>query len=195
MNIFKELRKLYRNRKYEQTPTGVLFMPATIELRREMTHWTGKCSLSEATDAITDPNRVVNQGLDHILDGILSNGTVFPNWYIAPYKNNYTPQAGDTGLDFPTAGKSNEATTEYSEPSRVLWVDAGPASQVISNTASPAIFTFTTTVNIFGAFMVSGSTKGATSNTLLAGSLFTSVRPMDNGSQLNIVYQFTIADV
>lgn len=195
MNILRELRKYIRNHKWEKTPTGILFTPATVEVRQEMIHWTGDCPMAEATDLRSDPNRVVNQGLDLFLTGSLLNGTVFPNWYIAPFKNNYTPQAGDTGADLPTVGKANEATTEYTQATRVLWAGAAPVAQTTSNTASPATFTFNTTVNIYGGFIISGSTKGSTANTVVAASLFNSLRPMDNGSQLNIVYQFTIADV
>jgi hypothetical protein len=142
----------------------------------------------EVIDSWDSSNIVVNQGLNYILDAALSNGTIIPTWYIGLFKNNYTPVAADVKSTFTGAGVANEASSEYSETVRPTWVDAGPVTQSISNSASPAVFTFTAAVTIFGAFMTSTSTKGDTAGTLLAASKFTTSKVMAIADQLNISY-------
>lgn len=139
-------------------------------------------------DSWDSKNIVVNEGLNYILDASLSNGTVIPSWFIGLFKNNYTPVATDTKALFTGVGVGNESSTDYSEATRPSWVDAGPITQSISNSASPAVFTFTAAVTIFGAFMTSTSVKGDTAGTLLAASKFTTSKVMAIADQLNISY-------
>jgi hypothetical protein len=139
-------------------------------------------------DSWDTSNIVVNQGLNYILDAALSNGVIIPTWYIGLFKNNYTPIATDVKATFTGSGVANEATTEYSETIRPTWVDAGAASQSISNSASPAVFTFASAVTIYGALMTSTNTKGDTAGTLLAAAKFTTSKVMAIADQLNISY-------
>lgn len=139
-------------------------------------------------DSWDTSNIVVNQGLNYILDAALSNGTIIPTWYLGLFKNNYTPVASDIKSTFTGSGVANEATTEYSETIRPTWVDAGSVTQSISNSASPAVFTFSAAVTIYGALMTSTSTKGDTAGTLLAAAKFTTSKVMAIADQLNISY-------
>ena len=142
-------------------------------------------------DTWQSENIIVNQGLNYILDSALSNGTVIPTWYIGLFKNNYTPLSTETMALFPGAGVGNESTTEYSESTRPLWNDTGASSQSISNSTNPAVFTFTAGVTIYGAFLASSSTKGATTGTLLSASKFGTSKTMASSDQLNIGYTIT----
>lgn len=147
-------------------------------------------------DSWEDKNIVVNQGLNYILDAALSNGTALSPWYIGIFKNNYTPVAGDTMSTFPNSGVANESTTDYSESARPTWTDAGALSQSITNSASPAIFTFTaSTTTIYGAFLTSSSTKGGTTGTLLAASKFSTSRTLLVSDVLNVSYTITSSSV
>lgn len=194
--MHKDIVKAYNNNQYELTETGGVLIPKLgVGVDGVFHHWLGKGGKNaEGADFQESPNIVVNQGLNYFLDSALSGGTVFTTWYIAPFKANYTPLAGDTGTDFPTGAKGDEAT-EYDELNRVTWVDAGPSAQSITNSAAPSVFTFNASVSVYGAFMVSGSTKSSTSDTLLAASRFAAVRNLVATDILNVTYTLNIADV
>jgi hypothetical protein len=149
----------------------------------------------EVIDTWKEPNLVVDQGLTYILDTALSGGTQLNNWYIGIFKNNYTPVAADTAATFPGVGAALEAISEYSEAARPSWVEAGVTAKTITNTASPAVFTFASGVTIYGAFLVNTSTKGGTTGTLAAASKFSSSRVMLTGDKLNVTYTLVISSV
>ena len=146
-------------------------------------------------DTWEEPNIVVNEGLDYTLDSAFSAGTPITAWYLGLFKNNYTPQATDVALTFPGAGVANEATTEYSEATRRAWTEAGVVSRVITNSASPATFTFASNISIYGAFLVSTNTKAGTTGKLAAASKFASVRSMLTADVLSVNYTLTISSV
>lgn len=145
----------------------------------------------EVIDTWQEPNLVVDEGINYALDAAFSGGTPITTWYIGLFKNNYTPVAGNVAASFPNEGVANEANTEYDEATRPAWTEAGVTAKVISNTASPAVFTFNTAVTIYGAFLVSTNTKGGTSGTLAAASKFTASRAMLNADVLNVTYTLT----
>lgn len=142
----------------------------------------------EVIDTWQEPNLVVDEGLNYALDVAFSGGSASTNWYIGIFKNNYTPLAANVAATFPGAGVANEATTEYSEATRPAWTEAGVSAKTITNSASPAVFTFTGTVSIYGAFLVSTNTKGGTTGILAAASKFASVRNMLSTDKLNVTY-------
>lgn len=144
-------------------------------------------------DTWEEPNLVVDQGLNYALDSAFSGGTSITSWYVGVFKNNYTPTSVDVASTFAGAGVANEATTEYSESTRPAWTEAGVSSKTITNSASPAVFTFTSGVTLYGAFLISGSTKGGTTGTLAAASKFSSSRAMLSGDKLNVTYTLTIS--
>jgi hypothetical protein len=144
----------------------------------------------EVIDTWESYNIVVNQGLNYILDSALSAGSVITSWYIGLFKNNYTPLTTDVASTFTGVGVANESTSDYSEATRPVWSEAGASSQSITNTASPANFTFTagSPVTIYGAFLSSSSTKGGTTGTLLAASKFSSSKTLSASDILVVSY-------
>jgi len=138
-------------------------------------------------------NIVVDEGLNYALDAAFSGGTTITSWYVGIFKNNYTPLSTDTAATFPGAGVANEANAEYSEITRPAWTEAGVAAKSITNSAAPAVFTFTSAVSIYGAFLVSTNTKGGTTGTLGAASKFSAVRNMLIGDVLNVTYTLNIS--
>lgn len=139
-------------------------------------------------------NIVVNEGLNHILDVALSAAAQNSVFYVGIYSNNYTPQATDVMATFAGVGVADEISTEVDETVRQTWVDAGAAAQVISNTASPAVFTANTTVSAYGAFLSSDNVMGGTSGVLVAASKFAAVRNLLTTDTLNVTYTLNIAD-
>lgn len=149
----------------------------------------------EVIDTWNEPNIVVDQGLNYILGAGMAGTSPLTTWYIGIFKNNYTPLSTDTAALFPGAGVGGESTTEYTETVRPTWTTTGVSAKVITNTASPAVFTFNTPVSIYGGFLISSSVKGGTTGTLAAASKFTSVRAMLAADVLNVTYNLTISSI
>lgn len=147
----------------------------------------------QVIDSWDDTNIVVDEGLNYILDAAFSAGTPLTAWYVGLFKNNYTPVYNNVASTFAGAGVANEVTSEYSEGTRPLWVDAGAAAKTITNTASPAVFTFGTGVTVYGAFLISNSTKGGLTGTLASASKFSTSRVMLTGDKLNVTYSLTVS--
>jgi len=147
----------------------------------------------EVIDTWASKNIVVDQGLVYALNSAVSNVAQVSNWYLALYKNNYTPIATDTAADIGGAGKGDEATVEYDEGTRGAYAPTTTNAKVVINT--PVAFTFNTAVDIYGGFMISESAKGGVTGTLLAASKFPSVKQMGISDILNVTYELTIADL
>lgn len=142
----------------------------------------------EVIDKWEDHNIVVDEGLNYILDSALSGATPATTHYVGLFKNNYTPISTNVMATFPGAGIANEANTEYDEASRPTWSEAGVSAKTITNSASPATFTFNTPVTIYGAFLSSNATKAGTSGVLISAAKFSAARSMLAADVLNITY-------
>ena len=139
-------------------------------------------------DTWQEDNIVVDEGLNYILDSALSGAAANTTHYVGLFKNNYTPISTNVMSTFPGAGVANEANTEYNEATRPTWTEAGVSAKTITNSASPAAFTFNTSVTIYGAFLASNSTKAGTSGNLISAAKFSASRSMLNLDILNITY-------
>lgn len=133
-------------------------------------------------DTWQEKNIVVNTGLNYILDAALSGGTVNTSHYIGLFSNNYTPIASTLITNL------TEVNAKYDETTRPTWIEAGSASQTITNSASPASFTFNASETVYGAFLISNNTKGGTTGTLIAASRFSASRSMLATDVLNVTY-------
>ena len=164
----------------EQTKIGGIFTYSHIRDGKIIDQW-------------EQPNIVVDEGLNYMLDAALSGGSVLTAWYVGLFKNNYTPISTNVMATFPGAGVANEADAELTNTTRPIWTDAGASAKVITNTASPAVITFASDIPIYGAFLSSSSVQSGTSGVLLAASKFSAVRNMLTADQLSIVYSLTIS--
>lgn len=136
-------------------------------------------------DTWKEKNIVVNQGLNYILEAALSGGTVNTTHYVGLFSNNYTPNNAGVGT---LVTDLTEVNAKYNETTRPTWSEAGASSQTISNSASPAAFTFNASETIYGAFLISNNTKGGTTGTLIAASKFASSRAVVLNDVLNVTY-------
>lgn len=189
----KNLLKEIRNRKFERTEDGGLFLPkANVFVGGAFQHWVN----DDIDDMQTDFNLVVNEGLDHLLDVTLSSATQKTSWYIGINKANYTFLATDTAQNISTNSTEVVGTTDVDETVRQAWTEAGVSSQAITNSASPASYTAATSVTIYGAFLVSFSTigNGSSSDKLMAASSFSSSRSLLATDVLNVTYTLNVAD-
>lgn len=110
-----------------------------------------------------------NEGLTHVLDVAVHDATKVATWYIGliDAAGFIVLAAGDTiGAH---AGWAE--STAYSEATRREWQESAAGSQE-APTATEAEFTMTGAVTIKGFFLVSDSTKGGATGTLLLTKLF-----------------------
>lgn len=135
-------------------------------------------------------NLVVNVGLDHILDVELHNATQVATWYVG-IKNAGAAAAGDTMASH--AGWTEN--TNYDEATRPEYEEAAASGQSITNSANKATFTIDTDAQtIAGAFLVSNSTKGGSTGTLLCVDDFASSKSCDDNDVLEVTYTISAAD-
>jgi len=141
-------------------------------------------------DEWEDDNLVVNEGLNSLLSVYFNGGTPITTWYCGVFEGNYTPVATVTAATITSA--STECTA-YASATRPEWVEAAPSSQSITNSASRASFVFNATKTVYGAFLVSTSTKSGTSGTLFSAARFSSAKSVVSTDELLLTYTFTAA--
>ena len=189
MNLFgpqgkfsSELRRVIRNRRYEKTPEGVSVQNIG------MFGGVGFISVNDGP-VIYSANLVVNEGLDHALASWLLAGLQAPNWYIAPFTNDVTPDPLWTAANF--ASNAGE-WQNYDETTRQVWTGASTGVGVVDNTASRAAFTANTAAaTIYGLGILSDSTKGGVAGTLAASTRFATSKAVDPTDILNAGWSLT----
>jgi len=135
-------------------------------------------------------NLITNEGLDHILDVLLtgSGESQVDPWYVG-LKNTGTPAAGDTLAAHATWTENANYTGDRKE-----YVDVASSGQSITNAASKASFSIdTNSQTIAGAFLCSAQT--GTSGILLCVADFTGGdKSADSGDTLEVTYVISAAD-
>lgn len=139
-----------------------------------------------------DPNLVVNEGLNSLLGVMFNAATQITTWYLGIFEGNYTPVAGVTAS---TIASASTESTAYTSATRPEYSEAAPSSQSITNSASRASFVFNATKTIYGAFLISNSTKSGTSGTLFSAARFSSAKNVESGDELLLTYTFTASSV
>lgn len=133
-------------------------------------------------------NIVPNAALDDILNKYWK-ATVSAAFFVG-LKGTGTPVAADT-----MASHVSWATiTPYSNATNPALNMGTASSQLISNTASQAIFNINATATVFGAFVTDNSTVGAATGLLVSVDDFGASRAVINTDTLNITVQVTTAD-
>jgi hypothetical protein len=146
----------------------------------------------ETIDEWDEHNLVVNQGLNHLLNTEFDAGTPVSSWFIGLFQGNYTPVATDTAANI--AANSTECSS-YTSATRPAWTPAAATAQSISNSGSPATFTFNASVTVYGGFLISNSTIAGTAGVLFSASQFGAAKPVVNTDQLIITYTFNASSV
>lgn len=175
---------------YQKNEAGVLVPAGNLGVHGV---WRGEhVRNGKIIDEWEQPNLVVNEGLNALLDIMFHGSTQITTWYVGVFEGNYTPVATVTAATITSA--STECTA-YDESTRVEYVEAAASSQSITNSASKATFTFNATKTIYGAFLVSASAKSATSGTLFSAARFGSSKAVVAADQLLLTYTFTASSV
>lgn len=144
--------------------------------------------------ATIDPNLVVDEGVNHILDVGLSGGTQDTTWFVGLIKSTGAVAAGDTAANINSTNIAWSESTEYSEANRQAFTDGGVASKSLSSTASPASFSINGTQTVTGAFLVGDNTKKGTTTAIYCASKFASSKAVTSGDTLTVAWTLTGAD-
>lgn len=137
-------------------------------------------------------NIITDEGLDHILDVVLHGTTPVSPWYCLIFETNTTPLAAHT-----YASPGFTESTAYDEATRPEYEEAASSSQITTNSANKASFTINDSKTIYGAALVSDSTKddqAAGGAVLLASGLFSSSKVVADGDVLELTYTISSAD-
>jgi hypothetical protein len=180
-----------RNKAFELTGSG-LWLP---KARSTITGHGTYVHDVNGQDEQRDSNLLVDEGLVYLLT-LLGAGSKLPNWYMALYGANYTPVAGLTAASFPATASEITSTTEgYSGGVRPAWTPTAPTTPLINNTANKAAYTIVTasSLTVYGAAMLSETTRGAVTGTLLSASKFTNARVLYDTDVFNLGYQIELA--
>lgn len=157
--------------------------------------WRGQfgfsCPQLGVHDYLWGPNRVVNQGINAILNGYFRSESLPAAFYIAPFVADVTPTATVTAANF---NSTLTEFTNYDEPTRPEWEMDGPSTaQELINDAVPAMFTIADGVQteIRGAGLFTMSGKGSSGGGILvaaakAPSAFTNLA---DGFEVKIKYR------
>lgn len=146
----------------------------------------------EIIDEFEDTNLVVNEGLNALLDIMFHGSTQVSTWYLGIFEANYTPVGTVTAATIASAATES---TAYTSATRPAYDEAAASSQSTTNSASRASFIFNATKTIYGAFLISNSTKSGTSGTLFSAAQFSSSKSVVSGDELLLTYTFTASSV
>lgn len=137
------------------------------------------------------PNLVLNGGLDHALDIVLSGGTQDTSWFVGLLAASPSPLATWTATEL----ASNDFVN-YDEATLQAFVDGGVSSQSLDNSASTADFTISTNgSSIGGAFLIGTNAKATPAGTAYSAGAFSGGnKAADDNDTLSVTYTFTAAD-
>ena len=195
-NLGRAAMRALRTGNFEMTPGGL------IHLRQEHSFIGGSFRAAYAPPdgdfgpPVISHNRVVGQGLVHLLNLLGQHATASP-LYIAPWVNDTEPQAGWTGANF---NANASEFTAYTPTTRVPWTTV-PLTNVanLNNSAALAAATITFAAGgpytIRGAALLEGSAKGGTTGRLIVASRFPDdLTGMMGNGRLSLEYSLVAMD-
>lgn len=173
--------------EYVQNEAGIL-VPMAVGGVFEIEH----IREGEVIDKWRQPNLVVNEGLNKLLDVMFHADTQIATWYLGLFEGNYTPVAGLTAA---TVASASTECTAYDNATRPEFNEAIASGQSITNSANRASFVFNATKTIYGAFLISDNTKGGSSGSLFAAARFASAKAVVSSDELLLTYTFSASSV
>jgi hypothetical protein len=143
----------------------------------------------------TSHNLVVNVGLQDMNAKYFSGSSYTAAWYLGIYGSGATnsPAAGDTMASH--AGWTEVvAYSQATRPAATFGVATTANPSVITNSASPAVFSINGTTTVGGAFLTSNNTKSGTTGTLFSAADFQAPgdRAVVSGDTLTVTYTFSL---
>lgn len=186
----REIGRHLRNRKWEQTPGGILIDRGGMNALMNGAF----IDTLNGEDPQLSPNLVVNQGLIHVLNTVFAGAAQVTQWYIGLFSGNVTPQPNWTAAN--VVANATELTG-YAPSTRPGFTVAPVSAPSLGNTGSEANFAFDASGPYIarGAFLISVSNKGSTTGVLMAATRFAADRAgLNSPDQLGVRYVLTAAD-
>lgn len=186
----REIGRHLRNRKWEQTPGGILIDRGGMNALMNGAF----IDTLNGEDPQLSPNRVVDQGLIHVLNTVFAGAAQVTQWYIGLFSGNVTPQPNWTAAN--VVANATELTG-YAPSTRPGFTVAPVSAPSLGNTGSEANFAFDASgpYTARGAFLISVSNKGSTTGVLMAATRFAADRAgLNSPDQLGVRYVLTAAD-
>ena len=183
----RELKDALSKGRFHKTPDGVIFPDSKI-LAQGVFRYNIRGQEEESSN-----NLVVNEGLDYLLGAAISGTSTISNWYIAVFSGDVAVQAAWTAATF--AATATEFT-DYDSATRPSWDKGAVASGGVDSFSSKAAFVSSVDGAVLrGAALISASTKGATTGTLIAASKFVSQKNLDTTEILDVGYGLQLTAV
>lgn len=186
----KELASAIHHETFDVTAEGIFFPKQGVMASGEY------FDRINGGDWERTPNLIVTEGLAHILSVALG-GTAKPaGYFLALFSGAAAPAANWTAASFAAAASEIVSMTEgYTSPTRPAWTPPNStATNSIDNMAAVASVTIATagTLNVTGAALLTGSTRGGTTDKLISASKYAAPRTFQNGDVYEIGYRISL---
>jgi len=142
----------------------------------------------------TTHNLVVNEGLAHLLNVAMGTTAKPAGYYLALFSGATAPAANWTAANFSSVAAEIVSMTEgYTNATRPQWTPQNTSTNSIDNFNAVAKVTIATSsqLTVTGAAMLTNSTKGGTTGTLISASKYTAARVFQNGDEYEIGYRLS----
>ena len=145
-------------------------------------------------------NLVTSEGLDDLLDKYFKGSTYTAGFFVGLVDNeNFNQLAATDDAAGITTGVPSSATnlwkehTAYTEGTREALTLGSVSGASVDNSASKASFSINATDTLYGAFVITNSTKGGTTGVLYGVAAFSSTRNVESGDTVNVTVTLTAA--
>ena len=136
-----------------------------------------------------DENIIPQSGIDHLVALLRGTGTLISAWYVGLGEEDFVPTSATTSAVLQSSVGECQA---YSEATRPVWDESYDGSSIITNLASRSEFTFTAEKRVYTGFLVSTSTKGSATGTLLSIARFSTPYDIPSGSTFRLGVSITL---
>lgn len=188
-NLRKELAHAMRKDLYDLTEEGIYFPRQ------------GVLATGEYFDRINGgewmrtPNLIVDEGLAHILNVALGSTAKPQGYYLALFSGSAAPASNWTAANFASVASEIVSMTEgYTSPTRPEWTPENTSTNSIDNMNAVASLTIATSsqLNVTGAAMLTNSTRGGTTGTLISATKYAAPRVFQDGDTYDVGYRVSL---
>lgn len=195
-SFIRDALRAVRTNRHEIAEDGAIYVPgARAFIGGAFAHAYAAPGEGFGPKVFEKPNRVVGEGLNHLLN-LLPGHDTSAALYIAPFSGNVTPASNWTGANWVALATE---FTGYDESTRLPWTTVAATAQQLTNAAALAAATLTFATGgpytIRGAALASASAKSATTGRLIAAARFAAdLTGMVGGGKLALEYSLSALD-
>ena len=136
----------------------------------------------------------MNEGLAHLLNVAMGGKAKASGYYLALFGGATAPAANWTAANFAAVASEIVSVTEgYTNATRPQWTPTDTTTNQIDNFTATASVTIATSsqLNVTGAALLTNSTKGGTSGTLISATKYSAARTFQDGDVYDIGYRLS----